>query len=77
MSGYRLTKRPQAVNFFAMEITDAPGDFPRAANDNSCPYCGGVLEPGDKASDCSGSKVFPLSGAWPMTPFPQGWEASC
>ena len=36
-----------------------------------CPYCGGVLEPGDKASDCSGS------GAWPMLPFPKGWGASC
>jgi hypothetical protein len=72
MSGYRLTKRPQAINFFAMEVTDTSGDFARAANDNSCPYCGGVLEPGDKASDCSGS-----SKAWPMMPFPQGWEASC
>ena len=75
MSGYRLTKRPQAVNFFAMEITDTSGDFPRAANDNSCPYCGGVLEPGDNASDCSGSKIS--SKAWPIIPFPQGWEASC
>ena len=75
MSGYRLTKRPQAINFFAMEITDTSGDFPHAANDNSCPYCGGVLEPGDKASDCSGS--MDLSKAWPLIPFPQGWEASC
>lgn len=71
MSGYRLTKRPQAVNFFAVVVADGDGDFARAANDNSCPYCGGVLEPGDKASDCSGSK------AWPMIPFPKGWEASC
>jgi hypothetical protein len=74
MSGYRLTKRPQAVNFFAMEITDTAGDFQRAANDNICPYCGGILEPGDKASDCSGSNS---SKAWPTIPFPQGWEASC
>ena len=75
MSGYRLTKCPQAINFFAMEVTDTSGDFARAANDNSCPYCGGVLEPGDKASDCSGSKSS--AKAWPMIPFPQGWEASC
>ncbi len=71
----RLTKRPQVARFFAADVTDAASDFPRAANDNSCPYCGGILEPGDSASDCSGSTD--LSKAWPMIPFPRGWEASC
>ncbi len=67
----RLTPRLHVVNFFAYDVTDDVGDAPRPANDNTCPYCGGVLEPGDKASDCSGS------GAWPMVPFPKGWGASC
>lgn len=67
----RMTPRRNVVNFFAREVTETSSDFPRAANDNSCPYCGGVLEPGDKASDCSGS------GAWPLIPFPKGWGASC
>lgn len=79
MSGNRLIPRPQVVNFFAVDVTGAAGDFPRAANDNSCPYCGGLLEPGDKASDCSGSKPLSMtvSKAWPHVPFPKGWEASC
>jgi hypothetical protein len=71
MPAYRLTPRLHVVNFFAHDVTDGVGDAPRPANDNTCPYCGGVLEPGDKASDCSGS------GAWPMIPFPKGWGASC
>lgn len=75
MSGNRLIPRPQVVNFFAVDVTDASANFPRAANDNSCPYCGGLLEPGDKASDCSGSRS--TSKAWPLVPFPKGWEASC
>lgn len=69
MSGYRPIPRP--FGFFAAEVTDADESLPRAANDNCCPYCGGQLGPGDKASDCSGS------GAWPLFPFPKGWEASC
>jgi hypothetical protein len=77
MPGYRLNPRPKVASFFAVDVTEESGDLPRAANDNSCPYCGGVLEPGDKASDCSGSKSRPPSKAWPMMPFPQGWEASC
>lgn len=71
MSTYRLTPRLHVVNFFAHDVTALAGDEPRPANDNNCPHCGGVLEPGDKASDCSGS------GAWPMIPFPKGWGASC
>ncbi len=67
----RLKPRRNVVNFFAHEVAETSSDFPRAANDNPCPYCGGVLEPGDRASDCSGS------AAWPMIPFPKGWEASC
>jgi hypothetical protein len=67
----RLTPRLHVVNFFAQDVTDVVGDAPRPSNDNNCPYCGGVLEPGDKAEDCSGS------GAWPMLPFPKGWGASC
>lgn len=71
MPAYRLTPRLHVVNFFAHAVIDDVGEAPCPANDNSCPYCGGVLEPGDKASDCSGS------GAWPMIPFPKGWGASC
>lgn len=71
MPAYRLTPRLRVVNFFAHDVTVDAGDEPRPANDNNCPYCGGVLEPGDKASDCSGS------GPWPMIPFPKGWGASC
>ncbi len=71
MPAHRLTPRPKVVNFFAYDVTDMSGDPLRVANDNNCPHCGGVLEPGDKASDCSGST------AWPMVPFPKGWEATC
>lgn len=68
MSGVRTTLSGNVVNFFAYEVDDA-GALVEAANDNCCPHCGGVLEAGDKASDCS--------GAWPLYPFPKGWEASC
>jgi hypothetical protein len=62
---------PSPVSFLCQE-EGQEDDFLRApANDNCCPHCGGLLEPGEKASDCSGS------GAWPLLPFPQGWEASC
>jgi len=70
MPAYRPTPRFKVVNFFACDVIDIE-DAQRPANDNTCPYCGGVLVPGDKASDCSGS------GAWPMIPFPKGWGASC
>ena len=75
MPAFRVIPRLHVVNFFAHEVIDASGDAPPAANDNNCPYCGGVLAPGDKASDCSGS--FAESGPWPMLPFPKGWGASC
>ena len=71
MPADRMTPRLRVVNFFAYDVTDEVGNEPRPANDNNCPYCGGALEPGDKASDCSGS------GQWPMIPFPKGWGASC
>ncbi|MES2752724.1 MAG: hypothetical protein V4661_15255 [Pseudomonadota bacterium] len=71
MSADRLYPRRNVVNFFAHDVTDTFGGLPTAVNDNNCPYCGGVLEPGDKASDCSGSR------AWPIIPFPKGWGASC
>ncbi|CAN5346676.1 hypothetical protein BH10PSE10_BH10PSE10_13040 [soil metagenome] len=71
MPVHPLNPRFPVVNFFAHDVTDGVGEAPRPANDNSCPYCGGVLEPGDKAEDCSSS------GAWPMIPFPKGWGASC
>jgi hypothetical protein len=70
MSVHRLIPRSSAVRFIAMDVTDAAASTPRATNDNNCPYCGGVLEPGDKASDCSGSKALP------MMPSPKGRGAS-
>ena len=57
MPGNRLIPRSNVIKFFALDVTDLSADFPRAGNDNNCPHCGGVLEPGDKASDCSGSKA--------------------
>ncbi|CAN5300650.1 hypothetical protein BH10PSE11_BH10PSE11_05470 [soil metagenome] len=79
MPAFRVIPRLRVVNFFAHEVTDASGDILPAANDNNCPHCGGVLAPGDKASDCSGSGSGSGygSGAWPMIPFPKGWGASC
>lgn len=77
MPAYRLSPRLRVVNFFAHDVTDVVGQEPRPANDNNCPYCGGVLEPGDNAADCSGSGSDLGSGAWPMIPFPKGWGASC
>lgn len=59
------TLRSNVVQFFAAEITESNSAAFAHANDNCCPHCGGVLEPGDKASDCSGSR------AQPMRPRPQ------
>lgn len=43
------------VSIFAEEVRDGERDLVTMhhANDNCCPYCGGALAPGDKASDCS------------------------
>lgn len=75
MPGYRSIPRPQTVKFLAVDVTEMSADFPRAGNDNNCPHCGGVLEPGDKASDCSGSKAW-LAQARPLRTFPKSSEAS-
>jgi hypothetical protein len=69
MRGKSIPLRNNVVKFLAHEVCNESLD--RAANDNCCPYCGGLLEPGDKASDCSGYE------AWPLIPFPKGWGASC
>lgn len=74
MSGTRTIHRPQVVNFFALDASEPSRDFPRPANDNCCPHCGGLMEPGDNASDCS---MAMSSTSWPHAPFPKGWEASC
>jgi hypothetical protein len=58
MPGNHLIPRSNVIKFFAADVTDLSADFPRAGNDNNCPHCGGVLEPGDNASDCSGSKAW-------------------
>ncbi len=68
MSGIRMFLNNNVVVFSATEIAPE-GPIDCAANDNCCPHCGGVLEPGDKPSDCS--------GAWSFVRFPKGWEASC
>lgn len=55
MNGDRIIPRDNVVKFFADEVRDGGEDLATMlhANDNGCPYCGGVLAPGDKASDCS------------------------
>jgi len=53
MTGDTHFSQDNVVKFFAAEVRDAEdGAWPHA-NDNACPYCGGVLAPGDKATDCS------------------------
>jgi len=54
MTGDTHFSQNNVVKFFAAEVRDAEdGAWPPHANDNACPYCGGVLAPGDKATDCS------------------------
>ena len=69
MTNDTTISRSNVVNFFAEEMRDGERDLAGMlhANDNSCPYCGGALAPGDKASDCSSfefrtSRMSPL--AW-------------
>ncbi len=71
MPGNRLIPRSNVVKFFAVDVTDLSAYFPRAGNDNNCPHCGGVLEPGDNASDCSGSMA---SKSWLQSSY-KGSEA--
>jgi len=52
MTGDINSSPDNVVRFFAEEVRD-DDVLPAHANDNACPYCGGVLMPGDKATDCS------------------------
>jgi hypothetical protein len=52
MTGDINSTSDNVVRFFAEEVRDDSA-WPPYANDNACPYCGGVLMPGDKAADCS------------------------
>jgi hypothetical protein len=68
MTGNRIIPRNNVVKFFAAQIGDAD-DALVHVNDNCCPYCGGIMLPGDNASDCS------VARAQPMGPFrPRGWR---
>lgn len=79
MHGNRLFPPSRAVGFFAMDVTDSSAAVPRAGNDNNCPHCGGVLGPGDRAQDCSGSMALPSKSLsaknGPKRPVPKGSEA--
>jgi len=52
MTGDINSSPDNVVRFFAEEVRDDSA-WPPYANDNACPYCGGVLMPGDNATDCS------------------------
>lgn len=60
MTGNRTIPQNNVVKFFAAEISETGDGTVVHANDNCCPHCGGVLLPGDKASDCSGSLAQPM-----------------
>ncbi len=66
MNGNRIIPRNNVVKFFAAQIGDTADDAIVHNNDNCCPHCGGVMLPGDKASDCS------VARAKPMGPRPRG-----
>jgi hypothetical protein len=55
MNSDKTIPHSNVVSFFAEEVRDGERDLAsmQHANDNCCPYCGGALAPGDKASDCS------------------------
>ena len=74
MHGNRLFQPSNVVKFFAVDVTDLSAAVPRAGNDNNCPHCGGVLGPGDRAQDCSGSKGL-SSKTPPVMPVPKGSKA--
>jgi hypothetical protein len=66
MNGNRIIPRNNVVRFFAASVDEAADDMPAHGNDNCCPHCGGVMLPGDKASDCS------VARGQPMEPRPRG-----
>lgn len=55
-----ITSRRNVVSFFAVEVSEWDHPAFAKANDNVCPHCGGVLLPGDKASDCSRAQPMTL-----------------
>ena len=65
MTVHRNIPRNNVVPFFAAQIEDTDDDGLAHDNDNCCPHCGGIMLPGDKASDCS------MANAQPMSPCPQ------
>jgi hypothetical protein len=60
MTGKRNIPNSTMVRFFAVEIGESGDESAAHANDNCCPHCGGLLLPGDKASDCSSYRAQPL-----------------
>ncbi len=66
MTGNRIIPRNNVVQFIAAQIGDADDDALTHGNDNCCPHCGGIMLPGDKASDCS------MARAQPVGPRPRG-----
>ncbi|RTL51840.1 MAG: hypothetical protein EKK40_10035 [Bradyrhizobiaceae bacterium] len=61
MTGNRIIPHNNVVPFFAAQIEDMDDDALDHDNDNCCPHCGGIMLPGDKASDCSMAKAQPVS----------------
>lgn len=61
MTVHRIIPRNTVVQFFAAQIAATDDDALAHDNDNCCPYCGGIMLPGDKASDCSIARAQPMS----------------
>lgn len=60
MTGKRNIPKNTVVRFFAAPIGEPGDESAEHANDNCCPHCGGLLLPGDRASDCSSYRAQPL-----------------
>ena len=56
MNGNRIIPRNNVVRFFAASVDETLVH----SNDNCCPHCGGLLMPGDRASDCSVARAQPI-----------------